>query len=189
MPPHDPLDNANTDAEARKRGLPPIVAPDSRILILGSLPSDESLRQGRYYANPRNHFWMILAEIYGEPLSQDYEERLEFLETRGLALWDVLKSAQRPGSLDSAIRAATPNDFRRLFSAYPGLRSIGLNGRTASRMFGRYVGPLLATDHMSVETTDLPSSSPIPGRNVLSFEAKVDVWREFLLPRSLRVSW
>lgn len=184
MPPHEPLDNTNPRAEAQKRGLPPVVAPDSRILILGSLPSDESLRQRRYYANPRNHFWMIIAEVYGERPGQDDEERLDFLKARGLALWDVLRSAERPGSLDSAIRVPIPNDFRRLFSDHPDLRSVGLNGRTASRLFRQHVGPILGEGHVSVETADLPSTSPTPGRNVLSFEAKVEVWREFLLQES-----
>ena len=127
---------------------------------------------------------MIIAEVYGERPSQDYEERLDFLKARGLALWDVLRSAERPGSLDSAIRAPIPNDFRRLFSDYPFLRSVGLNGRTASRLFRQHAGPILGEGHVSVEMTDLPSTSPTPGRNVLSFEAKVRVWRDFLLRQS-----
>jgi TDG/mug DNA glycosylase family protein len=157
-----------------------VVFLDSRILILGSLPSDESLRLGQYYANPRNHFWRLLSEVYGETPGDSYDQRLEFLRKKNLALWDVIGSAVRRGSLDSSIKDAAPNDLARFLDSYPHLRTIGLNGRKAGTLFKGSVIPTLERAGIQVETTQLPSTSPIPGRNVPSFAEKVATWTEFL---------
>ncbi len=88
-----------------KEGLGPVVNDCSRILILGSLPGNVSLKERKYYANPRNHFWQILSCIYDESVGVEYETRLAFLRKHEIALWDVLKAAERRGSLDSGIRS------------------------------------------------------------------------------------
>ncbi len=161
-----------------KEGLGPIVWPNSRILILGSLPGDESLRLQQYYANPRNQFWTILAGIYGEALEADYTRRLSFLKDRCIALWDVVQRADRTGSLDSSIRNATTNDFAQLLARTPALRTIAFNGGTAARMFERDVRNGIDPKRMqSIEIVPLPSTSPIPGRNVLTLAQKIEKWR------------
>jgi hypoxanthine-DNA glycosylase len=161
-----------------KEGLAPILWPNSRILILGSLPGDESLRMQQYYANPRNQFWTILAGIYGEELHADYLRRLAFLEDRCIALWDVVQRADRTGSLDSSIRNATTNDFAQLLARVPDLRVIVFNGATAARLFERDVRNHLDAERMqSLQFLPLPSSSPIPGRNVLTLAQKIEKWR------------
>ena len=86
-----------------KTGLAPIAGKSSRLLILGSLPGDESIRRQQYYAHPRNHFWPIMAGLLGEELPEDYEKKKAMLLRHGIALWDVLFSAEREGSLDTNI--------------------------------------------------------------------------------------
>jgi hypoxanthine-DNA glycosylase len=163
-----------------KRGLEPIVDEHSTHLILGTLPGDESLRLGRYYANTRNQFWTILAQAFGDPLPQQYDERVSYLLRHRLALWDVLHSAHRPGSLDSAIGDAHPNNFSRLLKKYPALRSIGLNGTKAQSLFAKHIRPQLRAYSNHLTIVGLPSTSPTPGRNILPFESKVERWKAFL---------
>src|SRR5215475_13892032 len=140
-----------------KHGLAPIVWPHARVLILGSLPGDESLRRQQYYGNPRNQFWSILSRVYGTPIGADYGERLAFLERHGIALWDVLARAERHGSLDSNIRNEAPNDFGDLFRALPDLRVIALNGAKSASAFApraaqmRIVAGILAYPRVALD--------------------------------------
>ena len=158
-----------------KQGLAPILWPDSRVLILGSLPGDESLRLQQYYANPRNHFWTILASIHRKTIEACYDQRISFLRDHGISLWDVIQQADRTGSLDASIRNATPNDFVELFAGAPTLRTIVFNGGAAARLFERDVSKRIDLQH--VQLIPLPSTSPIPGRNVLSLEQKIEKWK------------
>jgi len=101
----------------------PVVAENSRVLILGSMPSVASLAKHQYYAHPHNAFWQIIHDLWGVELSQDYAARVQFLLAHGLALWDVVASCRREGSADAAIRDAVVNDFATFSSNGPG--SIG----------------------------------------------------------------
>ena len=99
----------------RKASFPPIVAPDTRVLILGSLPGERSLAEGRYYAHPRNLFWRLVGEAIGRDLEGlGYEARLEALLAARIGLWDTVASAMRTGSLDAAIREAEHNPLTEL---------------------------------------------------------------------------
>ena len=122
-----------------KEGFPPIIDETSRVLVLGTLPSEESFRRKEYYGHPRNQFWQILAAIYHVPLAEMYPDRVAVLRQKHLALWDVLQHGERQGSLDQAIRKAVPNDFRGLFKAYRNLRAIVFNGRKAHDLFEHLV--------------------------------------------------
>ena len=157
----------------RITAFPPVAPPGARVLILGSMPSVESLNQGFYYAHPRNAFWRILAEVYGEPFPVGIPERVALLERHGVALWDVLDSCEREGSLDSAIRAPRVNDFKGLFERCPRIRLILLNGGTAARLFMKHGGPFLE----GRECLRLPSTSPA---YTLSYERKLALWRQAL---------
>jgi TDG/mug DNA glycosylase family protein len=138
-----------------KFGLPPIARPDARLFILGSLPGDASLKARRYYAHPTNQFWKLLGMALGEELhALDYEGRLARLAERRVGLWDVVAFAQRPGSLDQAIRGAGHNPIDRLRHDFPGVRAIAFNGGTAARLGRRLIG-----DPDGVALLDLPSSS------------------------------
>jgi len=143
----------------RVRSFPPIAAADARILILGSMPGEESLRRKQYYAHPQNQFWRILAQVTGAAHDRPYEERVDALIRTGVALWDVLRSCRRESSLDSAIQrdSMRPNDFRRFLAAHPDITHVFFNGATAEAAFLRHVQPKLSRP-LNLER--LPSTSP-----------------------------
>ena len=149
--------------------MPPAGSGDARLLILGSLPGEASLLAQRYYAHPQNQFWRLLGAAIGENLAGlEYEARLDRLAARGIALWDVVGEARRIGSLDGAIRAATPNRLREFAASHPRLRAIAFNGKTSARL-----GRTALADLERVELIDLPSSSPA---YTLPFEEKAGRW-------------
>lgn len=159
--------------DGRIVAFPPVAPPEARILILGSMPSVESLNQGFYYAHPRNAFWRILAEVYAEPLPEDIPAKIALLTRHGLALWDALYSCERAGSLDSAIREPMPNDFAGLFERCPKIGRVLFNGGTAQRLFMKHNAAYLA----GKEWVKLPSTSPA---YTLSYERKIAQWRDAL---------
>ncbi|MFY9935773.1 MAG: DNA-deoxyinosine glycosylase [Silvibacterium sp.] len=161
-----------------KLGLPPVIWENSRILILGTMPGDDSLRMQRYYDRANNQFWKILGTVYDETESPDYSQRLEFLNRRRLAVWDVLQSAQRAGSLDADIKNEVANDFVSLLRTHPGLHVLVFNGSRAHTLFRRYVEKsLVLRVGTPLQMFVFPSTSPTPGRYVLSFEQKVFRWK------------
>ena len=161
--------------EPAKNCLAPIVRPDTRLLILGSLPGEASLAAERYYAHPRNQFWRLMEDVLGEPLAQlGYEERLALLANRGVGLWDTVGTAQRRGSLDGALRHVMANPLRDLVARLPNLSAIAFNGGTAARIGRRELAGV------ELALIDLPSSSPAL---TLPFAAKAERWavlREFV---------
>jgi hypoxanthine-DNA glycosylase len=163
-----------------KQGLPPLIDQKSRVLILGTLPGDQSLRQQQYYADPSNQFWALLAGAFDTPVGNTYPERLEFLATHRVALWDVLKSAERSGSTDKAITNAKPNDFDDLFIHFPGVQRVAFNGTKAATLWRKYIRPGTGVPLDSLTTKALPSSSATPGRHVLPFDEKIVRWRQFV---------
>ncbi len=163
-----------------KRGLPPIVWPHAKILVLGSLPGDESLRKHEYYGNPRNQFWSIVGRIFNGEIGGEYGDRLAFLKQHGVALWDVIGAADRIGSLDSRIRNEQPNDFAPLFESMPDLHTIVLNGSKAAAAFARHVRPEFATWLTTRRILTMPSTSPVPSRKFLDLDAKTEIWKAIL---------
>lgn len=158
-------------------GFPPIESPDARILILGTLPSTQSLARHEYYGNPQNAFWRIMGELFGAPPESPYAERVRRLTESRIAVWDVLAAAQREGSGDDAIDPDTvvPNDFGAFFSAHPGIRLIYFNGGNAETLFRRHVVPTLPAETALPKTLRLPSTSPANAR--FSFGVKLAAWR------------
>ena len=160
-------------AAPRLAGLPPVADERARLLVLGSFPGAESLRQQRYYAHPRNQFWPLLSRLLGcDLVALDYGERLLALRERGLALWDVHAECARQGSLDSAIRDARPNDIAALARRLPQLRGIAHNGGESARS-------QRVTAALGVPVWRLPSTSPAHAR--WSLERKCEAWREAFL--------
>lgn len=151
-----------------KRSFPPVADRNTRLLLLGSLPGEESLARGRYYAHPRNQFWRLTGAVIGRDLeSLPYEARLEALLQAEIGLWDVVASAGRRGSLDAAIRDHAPNALPDLAASLPALRAVGFNGGTSARL-GM---PILAGSALAL--VPLPSSSPA---YTLSLERKLEAW-------------
>jgi hypoxanthine-DNA glycosylase len=159
------------DGARRLVGLPPIVDAGVRVLILGSFPSPASLAAQRYYAHPQNQFWRLLADVLAVPLPDlDYAGKQRALLAAGIGVWDVYGLCQREGSLDSAIRAAQPNDFACVTRVATRLHRVCFNGKTAARF-----APRLAAQ--GFDTCVLPSSSPA---YTLAFAGKLALWRAAL---------
>jgi hypoxanthine-DNA glycosylase len=154
------------------RGFAPIVGREPRVLILGTAPSEQSLRADQYYANPRNDFWTIMDRLFsgGRPL--EYPERVEMLKAVGVALWDVLLEASRVGSLDADIRSPVPNDLGALLRDQPSIHTVFFNGSAAESLFSTYVAPSLGADTLRFER--LPSTSPANAS--ISFALKLAAW-------------
>lgn len=155
-------------------GLPPIVEDGAQTLILGNMPSVLSLAALQYYGNPRNAFWRITGEIFGFAADAPYDERVRSLTGQGIAVWDVLKSCRRIGSLDSAVErdSMVPNDFGWLSEKYPGITRILFNGAAAEKNFTRLVGHI-----PDLEYRRLPSTSPA---QTMRYEVKLALWRDAL---------
>jgi len=132
------------------------------MLVLGSLPGLRSLEAGRYYAHPQNAFWTIVAPLCGTTADAPYDERVQGLTSRGIALWDVCRAATRRGSLDAAIEreSVLPNDFGGFYANHPAITRILFNGATAARLYRRHVLPSLAGPWRELPLVVLPSTSP-----------------------------
>lgn len=151
-----------------KLSFAPVADARTRILVLGSLPGEESLARGRYYANPRNQFWTLIGGVVGIDLrSLGYEARLEALLGARVGLWDTVASATRVGSLDAAIRDQKANDIAALAASLPDLRAVAFNGgRSAAIGMKQLAGSRYAL-------VPLPSSSPA---FTLALAAKQSAW-------------
>ena len=164
---------------AHVRGFPPISRPDARILILGSMPSRESLARQQYYAHPRNAFWPILTALL-EINADAYAERTAQVVRRGVAIWDVLQACYRSGSLDSAIdeRSIVANDFPGFYRRHPRIRRVFFNGAKAESVYRRHVLPVLSGRAAGLPLQRLPSTSPAHAG--MSLERKTAAWRDIL---------
>ncbi len=164
--------------DAAVQGFAPVAGDGARVLVLGSMPGVASLRQGQYYAHPRNAFWPLAARIFGFDPGLDYGGRLRALQANGVALWDVLQACERPGSLDADIRRDTlvPNDFEAFLAVRPTILRVCFNGAKAAAMFRRHVLPVLPAD--SLQFFELPSTSP--AHAAASFEQKLAAWEPAL---------
>lgn len=142
--------------------------------MLGSMPGVLSLEANQYYAHPRNAFWQIMSSIYGFSDELPYESRVEKLKASGVAIWDVLQSCIRIGSLDSAIEKGSrvANDFQSFFKQHPHIKLVGFNGAEAEKSFVTYVLPNL--DVSGITFARLPSSSPA---HAVSLQKKIAAWR------------
>lgn len=154
---------------------PPIVDYHANRLILGSMPGIASLQAQQYYAHARNLFWPIMGELVGATPTLEYTQRIEMLQKSGIALWDVLQSCLRVGSLDSAIATDSliPNDFAAFFAQYPHIRRVYFNGTKAENCFHQHVLPSLP--NLALQCSRLPSTSP--AHAALSYAQKLVAWR------------
>ncbi|MDE2405915.1 MAG: DNA-deoxyinosine glycosylase [Sphingomonadales bacterium] len=156
----------------RDFGLAAEAPPDTRVLVLGSLPGRASLRAAQYYAHPSNHFWRLMAAVIdrADLPALAYRDRLAALHAARVGLWDTVDSAVRPGSLDAAMRAIAPRDLAAFVAGLPALRAVAFNGSASARIGRRQLaGTALAL-------VDLPSSSA--AHAALPFAAKLARWRE-----------
>lgn len=142
---------------------PPILGRRPALLVLGSMPGARSLAEQRYYAHPRNLFWRAMDEVCGAGPALAYERRVARLRGRGVAVWDVLKHCERPGSLDGAIvrESEVPNEIAELLATHASIRAVALNGGKARDAFRRHVLPRLADEVRGrIVLEAMPSTSP-----------------------------
>jgi len=149
-----------------KQSFKPLVGPQPRALILGTLPGEEALRKQQYYGNPRNAFWGIMAELFGFPVELEYSQRVAQLQSRPIAVWDVIQQCVRPGSLDSSIdpKSIQPNGLVDFLQQHLTITQLFFNGSRADQEFRRHILPLLGDRLASLEMTRLPSTSPAMAR-------------------------
>ena len=153
-------------------GLAPVLDADTRLVILGSFPGAASLAAQQYYGHPRNNLWKLLSALWEEDLvGLDYAQRLDGLKRRRVGLWDVYRSCEREGSLDSAIRTPVPNALAHLTRFAPRLQAVAHNGSESAR--SRRI-----TEQLGVAVHTLPSTSP--ANAAWSFERKLAAWRDVL---------
>jgi hypoxanthine-DNA glycosylase len=179
-------------ASVRLQGLPPLVADNTVLLVLGSFPGKASLRAQQYYAHPQNQFWRILQAIWpGRPCPMgvdSYEIRGKWLLDKGLGLWDVYGSCERDGSLDTAIRKPQVNDFASLWHRCPCLRVIAHNGGESFKHARLVMASLssareAASGAHPLPVYQLPSTSPAHAS--WSFERKLAAWRDVIATAGL----
>ncbi|SDG26569.1 DNA-deoxyinosine glycosylase [Epilithonimonas hungarica] len=153
----------------RINSFPPIVDEESKILILGSVPGVKSLQMQQYYAHPQNQFWKLMFHLFGEEFSPDYNTRLELLKTNKVALWDVIESCERKGSLDTEIKDEIDNDILELIENHPNIKTIFCNGQKSYKNLLKILGK-----NFKIPIIVLPSTSPL---HTVKFEEKLESWK------------
>lgn len=156
-----------------KKSFPPLIDAETKILILGTMPGDESLRQSQYYAHPRNRFWKMIATITENDFPETYEEKKVLLQQHHIGVWDVIHSAERKGSLDTAILNETPNELSQLLTAFPSIKTICFNGKKAEALYKKHFQLL---PHIIYHS--LPSTSP--ANAAFSFDMICHKWKNIL---------
>lgn len=159
----------NASVTLAKRSFPPIVDARARILVLGTLPGEESLRRRQYYAHPRNLFWRIVFALFDAAPPMDYVERLAFVAAHQIALWDVCEMGERKKSADTTIRLERPNAIDRLLDEHPLIRAVAFNGTTARRLYDRHFPRRADLTYLA-----LPSTSP--AHATIDFAGKLARW-------------
>ncbi len=147
----------------------PIIDEECTTLILGSAPGIKSLELNEYYGHPRNQFWRLVYTIFDAEYEEDYQNRIAFLLKNHVALWDVIKHCDREGSLDTAIKNEEVNDFKKLFTDYPNIRTVIFNGDKAYKTFKKLVG----FEFDMLKFYKLGSTSPA---HAIKFEKRLNEW-------------
>ncbi len=146
----------------------PVYDKYSKILILGSFPSQKSREQKFFYGHPQNRFWQVVAKVFNQETPSTIEEKTRFLLANNIAIWDVIESCDITGSADSSIKNVVANDLTKILEI-ANIRQIFVNGKTAERYYNKYVKNKIGKDAIC-----LPSTSP--ANAVWSVEKLVSVW-------------
>lgn len=163
----------------KKRGLAPLVCPDPVVLVLGTLPGDESIRRQEYYGNPRNMFWKVLAAVFEDTVPESYPEKKAFLARHHVALWDVFASAEREGSLDANIHEITCNDIPGFLKEHPSVKTIVLNGGKAAKAFKK-MQKAVKGDLGQIPVFSFTSTSPLSVSAGWPLERIIQQWKQNL---------
>ncbi|WP_404985422.1 DNA-deoxyinosine glycosylase [Chryseobacterium sp. M5] len=156
----------------RISSFPPFIDEQSKILILGSIPGVKSLEKQQYYAHPQNKFWKIIFELFSEEFTEDYSVRINILKKNHIAIWDVIDSCERKGSLDSEIKNEEANQIEKLLENYPNIKAVFCNGGKSYKNLQKLLGK-----NFRIPIYLLPSTSPL---HTISFERKFEDWKKVL---------
>lgn len=156
----------------RISSFPPLIDDQSEILILGSIPGVKSLEKQQYYGHPQNKFWTIIFHLFNETFTEDYTERKNILKKHHLAVWDVIDSCERKGSLDSEIKNEEANRIDELLDEHPHIKAIFCNGGKSYKNLQKLLGK-----NYRLPIIQLPSTSPL---HTVSFDVKLEEWKKIL---------
>lgn len=156
----------------RISSFPPLIDSQSKILILGSIPGVKSLEMQQYYAHPQNKFWKIIFELFDENFTEDYMERITILKKHHIAVWDVIDSCERKGSLDSEIKNEEANQIAELVEQHLNIKAIFCNGGKSFKNLQKVLGK-----NYKLPIILLPSTSPL---HTVSFDKKLEEWLKIL---------
>jgi double-stranded uracil-DNA glycosylase len=155
-----------------KYGLKPIIDRKTRILVLGSFPSEKALEKKEYYGNPRNQFWSIMSDLLGiELISKTYSGKVRALLQNRIGLCDIISSCKRAGSSDAAISNEKLNDINEILNRYPGIKAIAVNGIKAKKLLEAY-------KNIDADTLFMPSTSP--AHATMPYKDKKNEWERLL---------
>ena len=162
----------------RIRSFAPIAGRGARVLILGSMPGKKSLEARQYYAHKQNAFWRVVRDLLHLDPESPYDERVRALESAHIAVWDVLHSCVRQGSLDTGIeiKSEKPNDFPAFFRIHKKITHVFFNGAKAEASFKRHVSRDIHAG--SLVFARLPSTSPAHAS--VSYPRKLKAWQAIL---------
>lgn len=153
----------------------PLESDNTRVLVLGSMPSQKSLELQQYYGHPQNAFWKIVGVLTGVTHDAEYEQRTRALLDKGVSVWDTIASCHRPGSLDADIDISTVsiNDFGGFFERHPKLQVVLFNGQASSKTFQKHLGKTFLLER-GLASSVMPSTSPAYA--AMSLAEKQSIW-------------
>lgn len=151
----------------------PVIGECPHVLVLGTLPGKESLRKQEYYGHPRNAFWPIMFQLFGESPIANYEEKLRFIKKQKVALWDVCQRAYRPGSLDADIKMEYANAIDEMLVSNPSLKIVAFNGKKASELYDKYFERRTDLVYLTLWSTS-------PANAAYSLAQKLENWAQIL---------
>ena len=152
----------------RISSFPPVISKDSNILILGSVPGIKSLEMQEYYAHPQNKFWRILFDLFNENYTTDYAEKIKLLKKNKIAVWDVINSCERKGSLDTKIKNENHHNILQLLDDFPSIKIIFCNGQKSFKTLRK-----ILPDDSKIPLFVLPSTSPA---YTIPYQQKLKDW-------------
>lgn len=158
----------------KKQSFAPVIDEKCKILILGTMPGDKSIKENKYYANSQNQFWRIMALVTNENFLINYDQKKDLLIHKRIAIWDVLMHCEREGSLDVNISDETPNDFISFFNEYPNINKVFFNGSKAEKLFKKF-----NLHDYSKKYQILPSTSSM--NTSMNLEKKANIWKSKIL--------
>ena len=150
----------------------PVFNAESRVLILGTMPSPKSRELGFYYSHPRNRFWPVMAMLFEEDIPKTPNDKTDFCLRHKIALWDVLAECDIEGASDSSIKNAVPNDLSVILNSAD-IKAVFCTGSTAGKLYKKFIEP-------KTGITAKPLSSTSPANAKMGLDALMEEYKIIL---------